>query len=624
MTIIDEFLGGNSLLQVNRPARYSGGEWNSIRKDWDGTEIRVVLSYPDVYEIGMSNMALPILYDILNRQPDVLAERVFAPWGDMEALLRARGIPLFSLENRRPLADFDIIGFSLGYELTYTNVLNMLDLAGIPILRTERDDRHPLVIAGGSCCLNPEAMSDFIDAFIIGDGEEVLPEPCRVLRDWKREKKRSKAELLRQLAKLKGVYLPGGYRVAYGADGRVESITPESADVPARVTRRVVSALPPPFTRPVVPFLETVHDRGAIEIQRGCTCGCRFCQAGMLYRPLRERPHDEVVAAAGELIRNCGYDEISLVSLNTSDYPGIEGLVKSLAREYPRLTISVPSLRLDTAAVALVGALPGRSRGGFTFAPEAGTERLRNVINKNITEEGILETAAAAFSSGANSLKLYFMLGLPTETPEDIEGIGALVTKIRATGRQTTGKTPQLRISAATFVPKSHSPFQWAAQDTGAVIEEKLELLRRGLSQKGVRLSWHDPKISLLEAVMARGDRRLGKVIYQAWRNGARLDAWTEYFRYEENWLPAFAAAGIDPAFYAQRERSTDEVLPWSHIDAGISPAFLKAEYRRAMKGEVSRDCRHDACHSCGLQRTQPSCREKLPAKPGNARARKR
>ncbi|MFH1651107.1 MAG: TIGR03960 family B12-binding radical SAM protein [Chloroflexota bacterium] len=605
---MDNLLADNTLLHVNRPARYTGGEWNSIRKDWDRTAIRIALSYPDLYDIGMSNAAIPILYDLLNRQPDVLAERVYAPWGDMEALLRARKIPLFSLESRRPLQDFDILGFSLGYELTYTNVLNMLDLAGIPVLAAQRDDTHPLVIAGGSCCLNPEPMADFIDAFVLGDGEEVLLEFLETFRHRKGE---GKAAVLRHLAGIPGVYVPRFYQVTYQADGRVDKITPTTAGAKARIQRRMLTRLPPPVTSPVVPYIETTHDRGVIEIQRGCTCGCRFCQAGMLYRPLRERPQEEIVQAAGEIIRNCGYDEISLLSLNTSDYPDIDKLVTRLTHQYPKLTLSVPSLRFDTPAINLVTSLPTRSKPGLTFAPEAGSERLRQVINKTITEDNIIETASTVFARGWHSLKLYFMVGLPTETPEDVAAIARLVEKIRAAGRTSGGKIPQIRISVATFVPKPHTPFQWSAQDDEAQLALKHEILQQELPRKGVFLSWHDPKISLLEAALSRGDRRLGQVIYRAWQGGAAFDAWTERFNYDA-WVSAFAGAGLEPAFYAHRERPLNEVLPWNHIDAGVSAAFLKAEYRRALKSQVTQDCHYYACNACGQQRRSPDCAQKL------------
>ncbi|MFC2051765.1 TIGR03960 family B12-binding radical SAM protein [Chloroflexota bacterium] len=599
------------LHQVTRPARYTGGEWNSIVKDWDKTPIKVALIYPDLYEIGMSNMALPILYELLNSQPDVLAERAYAPWPDMEAAMRKADIPLFSLESRHPLKEFDIIGFSLGYELTYTNVLNMLDMAQIPVPASERNDSHPLVIAGGSCALNPEPMADLIDFFVIGDGEEVLLELLTSFRNWKGQGKgAAKEKLLRQVATISGIYVPSLYHVEYQADGLLKSITPIVPEVSPAIQRRVVTKLPPPVTKPVVPYIEVVHDRGAVEIQRGCSHGCRFCQAGIIYRPVRERSQQEVVQAAGEIITNCGYSEVSLVSLSTGDYPHIDKLVASLSNRYPDLTLSLPSLHIDSFSVELAASLPSHKKTGLTFAPEAGSERLRRKINKDISEDELLEIATGAFERGWTGLKLYFMLGLPGEIMDDITGIINLVDKVRSLGKQAKGKTPQIRINISTFVPKPHTPFQWVAQENEQGLNSKHELLKQGLRRKSVKLSWQDPKVSLLEAALSRGDRRLGKVIYRAWKLGCTFDSWDEHFNFE-NWLRAFEEAGLEPGFYAQRQRSLDELLPWAHIDAGVTPAFLKQEYQRSLDSRATGDCRTGACNACGLERWQPACQQK-------------
>ncbi|MFA5055504.1 MAG: TIGR03960 family B12-binding radical SAM protein [Dehalococcoidia bacterium] len=604
MTDLHDILPG-----VTKPARYTGGEWNSVVKDWGSTDVKIALAYPDTYEIGMSNLGLSILYHLVNNEPYALAERVYAPWIDMRDAMKSAAIPLFSLESKRPLRDFDIVGFSLGYELTYTNVLGMLDLAGIPLLSSERRDGDPLIIAGGSCALNPEPMWEFIDLFVMGEGEEVVIEFLRSFRDFKMNGGSDRHALLRHLSRIPGVYVPAFYDVSYNSDNTVSEVARVSTDVPKSISRRIMNELLPAVTSPVIPYISTVHDRAMIEIQRGCTRGCRFCHAGVVYRPVRERPVNEILAAMDDLLKNTGYNELSLLSLSTSDYSNIEKLINNINLKFrdDSLKISLPSLRLDSFSVALMDAITAGKKTSLTFAPEAGSERLRRVINKSLTDDVIINTLAVACSHGWNNVKLYFMLGLPTETSEDIEAIAALARRAGTDIAKQCGRRLNIKLSASAFVPKPHTPFQWVGQVNRDEMNDRIDILRRGLKKSGTRLTWQDPRVSFLESVLSRGDRRLSRVIHTAWRLGAGFDAWSERFRYDL-WLKAFEDCSIDPSFYANRTRPLDEVLPWNHIDTGVSIDYLKQEYINSTNETATDDCRVGRCNHCGLERVIPAC----------------
>lgn len=592
------------LPRVSKPARYTGREWNGVVKDWDRVGTKVLLAYPDLYEVGMSNLGLMILYDLLNKEGDILAERAYTPWMDMEEALRRARIPLYSLETSHALGDFDIIGFSLSYELNYTNILTMLDLAGIPLLSCQRDERHPLIIAGGSCAYNPEPLADFFDLFVIGEGEEVLLELVEAYREWGREERE---QFLRRAAEIEGIYVPGLYEVAYG-DGlsSPRPLTPEAKPV---ITRRILNRLPPPPTQMIVPYVEAIHDRGMIEIMRGCTRGCRFCQAGMVYRPLRERPVEEVLSAVDELLKATGYEEVSLVSLSSCDHSQIEEMVRGLLeRHAPHyVTVSLPSLRVDSFSLELAALFQGQRKTGLTFAPEAGSQRLREVINKGVAEEDILGTVERAFRAGWQRIKLYFMIGLPTETMEDVTAICDLVKRVWEMGRKIWGRRVQVSVSVATFVPKPHTPFQWMPLEGEASLEEKQDFLRREL--KDIRLSWGDPQMTLLEAALSRGDRRLGAVIHEAWQRGARFDAWDELFE-PAYWWEAFQSQGLDPDCYARRPLDREAPLPWDHIDVGVKKGFLARECERALRGQTTPDCRGGVCFACGVLEAFPGAGE--------------
>jgi radical SAM family uncharacterized protein len=593
---------------VAKPARYTGGEWNSITKDWKACDVRWALAFPDIYEIGMSNLGLAILYDILNRQPGVLAERVYAPWVDMEGALRAARLPLFGLESRRSLAEFDVIGFSLPYEQLYTNLLNMLDLAGLPVLALGRDERHPLVIAGGGATYNPEPLADFVDAFALGDGEEIVLDITAAVREAK-QLGSDRETLLLQLAEIPGVYVPRFYGVRYGAHGTVAEIRPAVPKVPMPVRKRIVATLPPPITRPLVPYVDTVHNRAAIEIQRGCTRGCRFCHAGMVYRPVRERPVDEILEAVDAIVANTGFEEIALLSLSSSDYSQIETLVRELVARHGaegtdsrpgHLSISLPSLRIESVSVDLMEQLQATGRrSSFTFAPEAATERLRRVINKPIANDDLLSVAEEVYSRGWKTVKLYFMIGQPSQTLDDVAAIVDLALEVRAVGRRALGRKAQVNVSVSTLVPKPHTPFQWVPLADEADVRAQQEYLKDHLRGPGLKLNWNNYRETLLEAVLSRGDRRLGAAIHRAWQLGARFDGWSDQFKVEA-WRQAFRETGTELGFYTRRPRPLDEVFPWDLIDAGVSKAYLARDYQASQRGETRLDCR-EQCYACGI-----------------------
>jgi len=605
--MFEQILIEEILPRLRKPARYLGTEWNAVKKNWDETAVKMAFAFPDLYEVGMSHLGLHILYGLVNEQPEYLMERTFAPGQDLEEELRRRCLPLFSLESHRPLADFDIIGFTLQYELTFTNVLNMLDLGGIPLRSGERTGSHPLIIGGGPVVYNPEPLAPFFDAFVIGEGEEVLLEILQVVKRAKEEGfQKNREALLEELAELPGVYIPAFYRFEYTEEGRIRAVAPVHPKAPPRVKRRLLRDLDAAYypAAPVVPLAETVHERGMLEVFRGCTRGCRFCQAGMIYRPVRERTPETLLRQAGEILKNTGYEEISLVSLSSLDYSSLEAFLPPL-REQCRLArtgISLPSLRVDSFSVGVARNLPGGRRSSITFAPEAGTQRLRNVINKGVSESDFLEAVRAAFEAGWSAVKLYFMVGLPVEERADLEGVGDLVQKAKQIGRQVFRgrKRVQLTVSASSFVPKAHTPFQWEGQQPREILEEKHRFLRNLIQKSGAFYNWHQVEMSFLEAVFARGDRRLAAALEGAWRRGCRFDGWTENFLFPL-WEESFRAANLDPRFYAERRLGYEEALPWDLIDPGIEKDFLVREYRRALAGLPTLDCRGAPCEGCGV-----------------------
>ncbi|MEA4811988.1 MAG: TIGR03960 family B12-binding radical SAM protein [Anaerolineaceae bacterium] len=589
------------LLRVEKPGRYVGGEHNQIRKEWDSVQTHLALIFPDIYDLGQANLGLAILYDLLNKRPDAAAERCYAPWVDMEERLREAKLALFSLENKRPLADFEILGFSLPYESIYTNVLNILDLAGIPLLSKDRNREHPLVIAGGQSCYNPEPMAGFIDAFVIGEGEEAANDIVNCQQSWQASGG-TRAALLHQLAAIPGVYVPSLYAVSYDADGKVKDLCAQDKSVPSKVFKRIVPKLPPPPTRIVVPNIEIVHDRIAIEIMRGCTRGCRFCHAGVVNRPVRERPVEEVLQAIEGSLQATGYEEVGLLSLSSSDYTQILALTQQVHERFAesRIQVSLPSLRIASFSVELMENLKDlKPSGGFTLAPEAATERMRAVINKALDEEEFLETVRTIFEHGWLSIKLYFMVGLPSETMEDVQAIMTLARKVQQIGKKAKGGRIRVSLGIGSLIPKPHTPFQWAAMDSAETTREKLEYLRAEGFKSGIKVSFNKPDETVLEAWLSRGDRRLGRVIELAWQKGARFDAWSEHFN-KQAWLEAFAEAGLEPDFYAARARDEAENLPWEHIFTGVKKEHLLREWQLSKLGKTCEDCRAQ-CYRCGV-----------------------
>ncbi len=584
---------------VKKPARYMGKEVNAACKEWGGADVRVALVFPDLYEIGMSHLGLHILYHVLNGLDWALADRAYCPDTDLENLLRERGEPLWALESGRPLSQFDILGITIPYELCYTNILTILDLASVPFLSRDRDGGEwPLVIGGGSGAFNPEPVAEVFDAIVLGDGEEAVVEIAAMVREWK-ARGGARKELLEALAGTDGVYVPRYYEVSYGSGGRIAAVTP-SGPAPASVRRRILPDLDSaPFPeKPLVPFVQTVHDRLGIEVARGCTRGCRFCQAGIIYRPVRERGPGRVMELAQRCLRATGWSELGLLSLSTGDYSQLHALIHGLMElcRPGHVALSLPSLRVGTLTKEIMAEILKVRKTGFTLAPEAGSERLRQVINKGITEEDLLETARDAFGAGWRNIKLYFMIGLPTETVEDVDAIKELAYKVLS--QRPRGKRGQVTVSVGTFVPKPHTPFQWERQLSLEESRERFRRLRKGL-RRDIRLKWHDPGLSFMEGVFSRGDRRLFRVIRDAWEMGARLDAWSDHFR-PELFEAAAAQAGIDLSWYL-REREMAEPLPWDHLDTGVEKAYLAKERQRSRSLEYTSDCRGGRCHRCGV-----------------------
>ena len=600
------------LLQIDKAARYIGGEVNAVMKNKDDVDIRFAMAFPDVYEIGMSNLGMMILYDMFNKRDDVWCERLFSPWTDLDKIMREEHIPLFTLESQDPVKDFDFLGITLGYEMCYTNVLQLLDLSGIALLSADREENDPIVIGGGACAYNPEPLAEFFDLFYIGEGETVYDALFDV---YKANKKAggSRSDFLLKAAQIPGIYVPSLYEVTYKEDGTIESFHPTCEGVPEKIEKQLIIDMDKDYNNleaPVVPHIKATQDRVTLEIQRGCIRGCRFCQAGMIYRPTRERDVEKLKKAARTMLQKTGHEEISLSSLSSSDYSHLKEIVNFLIDEFrdEAVNISLPSLRIDAFALDVMSKVQDIKKSSLTFAPEAGSQRLRNVINKGLTEEDILHGAGEAFKGGWNQVKLYFMLGLPTETEDDMKGIAHLAQKIAETYYETVPKEQrkgkvQINVSTSFFVPKPFTPFQWAPMFREEDFIEKAKIvkneIRSQLNQRSIRYNWHEPDVTVLEGFLARGDRRCSKVILKAYEKGALYDAWSESFHYDI-WKEAFKETGIDIEFYTLRERSTDEILPWDFIDAGVTKKFLIREWEQAKAETVTPNCRQK-CSGCGV-----------------------